>query len=668
MVVILTGLMGAGKTTLLRQLFGKFLPKKKYTSTGIAEEPWRGIVDMKGLKLLENHEDIFDLVAKFISIPSMDDNGRDSGKKDHREMSKEVDQSAGETTEDHNSMLDNTEGSTGAVHYYGNMESADHVGASKEPANKTVYEIAEIIQQNPKKYEGKLEIVYMIDTGGQPECLEVMPTLIHNANLILLVVDLSKSLDIYALPTYHNEGNPFEKKCLLTTNRELIEQLGQTIIATETTQVEQKTESGTKKQGVKIVIIASHKDEVKGGNPIDKLKSFAKDNFSHVSLYDQCVFDVNLRDSNDINLPKIHEIIEKEMKKMKEINVPLSFVLFEREAMVYLQELEREVEVLTLEECYEVGRRIHIMKKKVVEGALKYLHKNNIYLYFETIGPGLVFLDPKALLDSVNTVIFNSYSGNINTLMLAEKESLSKGIITEELLEKMSKFVPGVFEACHAIKVFEKLYILAKKSECEYMMMCLLPRLSKERFESRKLLFTRFGPVQPLRLDFGIGERPDWRQCCSPSGSFGSTIACLLSSEFKWRILCTDSVKEEPVCLYHDIAVLCPKDLSLEVTLVNNNKYFEVYVDVDSENADEYKKLPQVRRNIKDAVRKVLRTMKVSLNVAEGFKCDCGSTKYLNETKEEEYYARCKKGHKDKLKDKCILQPKLYWIEPQAGM
>ena len=67
MVVVLTGLMGTGKTTLLCRLFGKE-PPAEYNSSGVVERSWRGltqyILDMNELQLLDNHEDIFELVAK----------------------------------------------------------------------------------------------------------------------------------------------------------------------------------------------------------------------------------------------------------------------------------------------------------------------------------------------------------------------------------------------------------------------------------------------------------------------------------------------------------------------------------------------------------------------------------------------------------------------------
>ncbi|CAI8006530.1 hypothetical protein GBAR_LOCUS4769 [Geodia barretti] len=238
------------------------------------------------------------------------------------------------------------------------------------------------------------------------------------------------------------------------------------------------------------------------------------------------VFDINLLDPDADTLRAIRETVTQEMKEMKELDVPLSYVMFEREAMVHMKELKRTVKVLKLEECFDLGRRLK-MNEDAVKNALKYFNKNNIMLFFEEIGEGLVILDHSTLIDFVNTVIFFSYeaaNGEKGQIIKAnERDSLSKGLITEAILKRMQHiFVPEIFEACHAIKVFENLYIIAKNSEKEndYIMMCLLPRLSVKELESRKLVFTTCDPVEPLRLHFGIGDPPEWQQYCSPQWLF----------------------------------------------------------------------------------------------------------------------------------------------------
>ena len=119
------------------------------------------------------------------------------------------------------------------------------------------------------------------------------------------------------------------------------------------------------------------------------------------------------------------------------------------------------------------------------------------------MGSGIAFLNPKILIHFVNALVRFSYmyidgnrDGDEDTLLpvLTESEiqSLSKGIITESLLNNSylaDNFVPGLFEASHAIKILKKLYTIAEQPqkpgrEPKYLMMCLLPRLSPDEFKT----------------------------------------------------------------------------------------------------------------------------------------------------------------------------------------
>ena len=51
-----------------------------------------------------------------------------------------------------------------------------------------------------------LEKVHMIDTGGQPELMEVMPFLVHNADLAIALLNLECSLSEHQQIDYHEEG------------------------------------------------------------------------------------------------------------------------------------------------------------------------------------------------------------------------------------------------------------------------------------------------------------------------------------------------------------------------------------------------------------------------------------------------------------------------------
>ena len=211
MVIVITGLMEAGKTTLLNRLFGEPTPAE-YTSTGTAEGSWRGLtrgtLDIKKFKLL-SVDDIFKSVAPLLK----------------KLITKRTLENLFEIQEDNEVENELT-------------QSTDEAYATKVMACH--------IPEEPEEYT--LEIAHMIDTGRQPECLEVIPSLIHNANLTILVVDISRHLDENPESTYHEDDNEYKKRePLLYSNRQIIEQIAHTMCTGSS----------------KIIVVGTHIDHVK---------------------------------------------------------------------------------------------------------------------------------------------------------------------------------------------------------------------------------------------------------------------------------------------------------------------------------------------------------------------------------------------------------------------
>ena len=629
MVVVITGLMGAGKTTLLHWLFNK-TPPPEYESTGATEKAWRTLahytVDIKEFRLLDL-EEMYRLVAK---------------------AKKKMPSSQNTIKEKHNTERKNQDKST-----------------EDEKGPISIGKMAEKICENPNELCAELELVHLIDTGGQPESLEVLPSVIHNADFVLLLVDLSKHLDECISPKLHKKGFEFKKCSLPTTNRQMIEQLAQTM---------------TGRSGSKVIVIATHKDQVAKENQeqfIDELSKFVGQALPHDALIpktpSQNVFDiafpkkedeVDVRERENV-LDKVRESIRRQVSRTAPVPIPVSFVLFEEEIMQY-----KHNGVIKLNNCLKIGKGLK-MSEGVAKAAVKYFHDNNILLYFEGIGSGLVFTDPTILINFVNMLILISYrifnveQGNASLSKAAIKD-LKQGMITEEILKHedlATSFVPGVFDENDAIEIFQCLYIIAKATfspelskplanKSKYIMMCLLPRLEQKEVEHQ---LKRFGQIKPLLLHFGKGSLPDLELSSSPIGSFGSVIACLIL-KFKWRI-CTNIDKQQPECLYHDIAMLRPSRKSLEVTLVNKTKYFEIYVDLKGEKECE---VLQVRNDVCSAAKLVLKTMQLELIVAEGFECTCGRWKnhhtqfLMKDSENSKEYTLSEEG--------CRGEPKVFWI------
>ena len=267
----------------------------------------------------------------------------------------------------------------------------------------------------------------------------MMLCLIHNSDLTVLVLDVTKSLDAYPSLSFYEDGTAFKKPILSPrTNRQIIRQLARTMQAKR-----------GKKKGVKsstFLVIGTRKDYVDKAKLTEVLSVLNKELASiflpmtekelFVCKEREIMYAVNLRnpDSDDeMLLDSVPSSIVCAGIGV-EMDTPLCLFMFEQDAIKYAEEQKgkgRHVMVLSLEECLQVGARLK-MGREMVQAALIYFHRHNVFLYFQHILPTLVFLDPQVPLDFVNNIvrfICKAKSWAIGPLTAQQIRFCSEGIL-----------------------------------------------------------------------------------------------------------------------------------------------------------------------------------------------------------------------------------------------
>ena len=657
-VTVVTGIMGSGKTWLLSRLF-RIKPPDLYTSTGVAEKSFRGlmrrIADISSFDLL-TLDQIFEFLAPLFlaGIPAADIASLAQSFTAMQASEPSLPPSEETLTSSSVSPLASPPSSSPSLLDVSSVEVSEETPSSK--AMKGL-----VRKAKSSKEALVLELLHMIDTGGQPEFMEVMPCLIHNSDLTILVLDLTKSLDDYPTLTFHDDGTAFKKPIVSPrTLRQIIQQLARTMQAKR-----------GKKKGVKsskFLVIGTHKDCVDKAKLSEVLSALNKElktiflpAMEEVLIVfgeGQIVCAVNLLnpDRDDENaFDSIRDSIVSAGIGI-EIDTPLCLFMFEQDAIKYAEEQKgkgRHVMVLSLEECLQVGARLK-MGRKMVQAALIYFHHHNVFLYFRQILPNLVFLDPQVPLDFVNNIVRFSYkakSGAIGPLTAQQIRCCSEGILTEELLQHdclSTSFIPKLYEPRHALNLFQHIFTIAPLSEdsteatdsrqpltahitepakktvtapgkapqvgkTEYLMMCLLPDKSQSEVHD---CLPSTSPVSPLLVRFSND--------CAPNGSFGNTVSCLISS-FKWKISHTRQRKTE--CLAHNIVTLQPHNAPVKITLVNSTSYFEIHINAGSTDDTPLEEYSEIRSTIFAALKKVFQTMQFDdIEVEAAFLCPCDPT------------------------------------------
>ena len=508
-----------------------------------------------------------------------------------------------------------------------------------------------IMKHNSGTEPSFVHLLHVIDTGGQPECMEIIPSVLHNCNLTILVLNLAQGLDVYPEIAFYEEGKATKRPHPSSlTNRQIIQRLARTMQAKITSQAVGKQS--------KILVIGTHRDCVKKEELPAVLKAVnqaLKDIFPallqdmlivNISL-EQIVFPVNSIDPDTNDLKSFDTIRERiqQYSADDDISTPISFFMFEQDIMALAQQLQREI--LSRQECLKIGKRLQ-MSEEMVQAALIYFHQRTIFMYFQQVLPNVVFVNPQKPLDIYKAIVFFSYkvkSGSLRglqgkVLKLLEKACISESMLQEEYFAQC--FQTNIYEPRDAIELFRYLYSISplsdeeqqpgnshklsspytrvslqvrqKEIEREYLMMSLLPDIPNDEIE--KILPPSCN-VSPLIIQFS------WD--CVPIGCFGNLIACAIS-QYKWSFnLKIHSPK-------HNIVTLCPPNLPLNVTLVDSVQYLQVHINSDGlKENDLLKFCPKIKSNIFAILEKVFDRMHfTNLVVQPTFLCSCNESSSLH--------------------------------------
>ena len=668
---VITGLMGSGKTTLLYHLFG-MAPPDLYTSTGVAEKSFRGLLHhimqrfSAGAWKRITYKDIREFLAPLIR------GGMNETRVDNlaRSLLQSIDPS-------HNSMANPS--SLILPHYSQlhkshtsteiNREASSSTAAEKSHTGKAMVSLVReasgpTAANSPKDLI--LELVHMIDTGGQPELMEVMPSLIHNANLALVLVNLEYGLHECTQANYNVKGRRYERQMSsqFITGRDVILKLASTLQAKKICH-----------EAFRLLVIATHRDCVKGGLQArvealnSELQSLLLPTFEDELIIfetpDKIAYVLNLKnpDDHDKHALSLIRTAVSSPNLGRVFDTPSSFFIFEQD-LLYFAKVSAKRDIVSLEECKQVGAKLK-MSGEMVEAALVLFHRQNTFLYFRNVLPDHVFIEPQVPLDIINGIVRFSYK-TFQGVPAKLVRLLKDGIITEELLsydEISVHFKKGFYEIQDAIKLFCYTFILAPLQpdtgeDCQinmknkqYLMMCLKPAIPNQELH---YYIPKSSDTVPLVVKFSSG--------CVPLGCFGSTISCLLS-QYGLKVL---KEKGLPLCLAHNIAALNDPHVRVNVVLVDFTQHYNIYITSDISQFPSPETIcNEVRSKVFGAVEKVFDIMQLDrekIKISSFIGCNCTEGEHFAEFTKDMLY--CPKSAK-------LLKPdnkQLLWMTKETNL
>ena len=496
--------------------------------------------------------------------------------------------------------------------------------------------------ENPSR----LDLAHFTDTGGQPEYMESVPSLIHHCDLAMLTVNLKFDVDEYPPVHYHEKGRKY-KRALPSqfSNRQIIQKLAMTLQAKRFAQREG--------QCFRLLVVATHRDRV----PLFTRQS-TRVRAYHKALTeiflpacekeliccsaDEIPFVLNLKEPDSTDLAKLDLIRQKvsESEVGEVVKTPGAFFIFEQ---VLREFAEKSGHILSIDECLQIGEELK-MGPDMVRSALIFFHRQITFLYYHHVMPNLVFTRPQIPLDCMNSIVQFKYKLESGEMMGVTEElatSVRDGILTEEILshEHFSKcFVPGLYGPRDAIDLLFHTFTLAplscepqqktgsspavqtkpstpvKREKREYLMMCLRQAIPDKNV-SRYIPASK---IAPLVVQF--------TKNCVPLSCFGRTISCLLAM-YDWKLSRADN--GSPECLASNIVSLFDSQIPVEILLRDATSHLEVHVLPDRGfTPDRFPEVfLQIRETVFSAIKQVFGRMQLTgIEITPAFVCPCSKS------------------------------------------
>ena len=248
-------------------------------------------------------------------------------------------------------------------------------------------------------------VVYIVDSGGQPEFVEAMAVFLGETSACILVIDLSQSLDHHALIGYYRKGKAVSKpyRCI-RTNEENLKQCMQNI-ATLT--------SKSKGPLTKLLLLGTHLDKVHEcdtetvADKNARLKKIIPPQFEKQIIRvdtKTLIFEINALNPDDTDkktAAKVRSYIMEQCPAV-EVEIPVRWHAFEEKLRSLAESLGRMV--MSRDECWLVAESLGLDEASF-NGALDFFHRVSLMFYFHDILPHIVFIDPQIMLDKVSELI-----------------------------------------------------------------------------------------------------------------------------------------------------------------------------------------------------------------------------------------------------------------------
>lgn len=417
--------------------------------------------------------------------------------------------------------------------------------------------------------------VYIIDTGGQPQFLQLLPAFIKSISACACFLRLDQDLDDQPIVKYFDKsglqcGESYKSE---HTNLQVVESCVRTILSRSCVNSDKPP---------KCFVIGTHRDMYEQASVQCELIAVKNERLikqlSNVQLKQSLIFyaggDVKrlIFPLNCKNPEEQDRKVAAEFRKCvmdhcsePEVKIPLAWFVLEERIRQYA--VERGVAYVKKATCQKIASHLH-MSHKMFEAALNHLLKTNIFRCYDCL-PHLIFCDTQVVLLKLTELVQHSFKlkkGEIRGLVLEDLNFISEAKFSINFLKRFDSYYSELFTPECFLKILLELLTVADMQKGDYFMPCLLKELKKDEIStyrsSSKLLSTLL-----ILLEDGY----------LPNGIFTSLIAAL-QNNYGWELAYRE-FQSQPACLYQNCVMFrIPGKLPGKVTLIASFQYLEIHL------------------------------------------------------------------------------------------
>ena len=463
--------------------------------------------------------------------------------------------------------------------------------------------------------------IRLIDSGGQPQFLELMSIFLSHISGFISVFKLSEPLSGHGKVAFYKQGEATNEPYESHYSHEQVIRHDLQVIQSEAAC------SGMEKMPNLAFVgtFLDQKDTCPEETP-DK-----KDERLHTIITEmlpkemqQCVitcggslsqatFRINARTPEERDFEAVRQLKGGLMSRSRaqSVNLPLKWHGFEVALHMLMKELGRHS--LSKKECEFIGYKLGFDLASL-NAALDYLQKLNIIAFYDVL-PDVVFGSSQVVLDKITELVCYSLELRKRKKFAggAERKFVQQGIISLEFLKSpaLSKhYISELFQPEDLLKVFISLLVVSQVGNGEYIVPSVLevssiyPSPPTPAGGLRSSFILKFSKKNPM---FGV-------YCC--------TVSSLLSNA-RWKLL-TEGDEVVQVAR-NSICFEIPSDLPGKVTFSDPlSSYLGVTIDLAVPLLHKYKKalFLKVRDDLLGAVKRAMETLHYEILLPEvSFMC-----------------------------------------------